>query len=267
MAYKNNVRIGTASIVFTGKGNYKGTKTLKFYILKKATVTLDLNKGTGSRVTPVLPKGSQNTVEILAGEKIGKIPTPTRKGYTFVGWYTTPKATGGNLIVSGRTIFAASETKNQKIYARWKRNTYKITFKYDKNGLGLTCPFTLPKEMTYNVEKAVTLPVLTSEYAKFNGWKTTPDAVTTDKLIKKIGEKATSGDLVLYLDYTNYEYSIEFSGSDGGSVSNGLKQCLTWFARTHFLRQVVHLRRVRNSISGTARKTDSIIRMELSLTA
>ena len=231
VAYKNNVRIGTASIVFTGKGNYKGTKTLKFYILKKATVTLDLNKGTGSRVTPVLPKGSQNTVEILAGEKIGKIPTPTRKGYTFVGWYTTPKATGGNLIVSGRTIFAASETKNQKIYARWKRNTYKITFKYDKNGLGLTCPFTLPQEMTYNVEKAVTLPVLTSEYAKFNGWKNVPTAVTTDKLIKKIGEKPTSGDLVLYLDYTNYAYSIEFSGGDGGSVSNGVKHCFTWFSK------------------------------------
>ena len=232
VAYKNNVRIGTASIVFTGKGNYKGTKTLKFYILKKATVTLDLNKGTGSRVTPVLPKGSQNTVEILAGEKIGKIPTPTRKGYTFVGWYTTPKATGGNLIVSGRTIFAASETKNQKIYARWKRNTYKITFKYDNYGLlGPVCPFTLPQEMTYNVEKAVTLPILTSEYAKFNGWKHEPTAVTTDKLIKKIGEKPTSGDLVLYLDYTNYEYSIEFSGSDGGSVSNGVKQCLTWFSK------------------------------------
>ena len=232
VAYKNNVRIGTASIVFTGKGNYKGTKTLKFYILKKATVTLDLNKGTGSRVTPVLPKGSQNTVEILAGEKIGKIPTPTRKGYTFVGWYTTPKATGGNLIVSGRTIFAASETKNQKIYARWKRNTYKITFKYDNYGLlGPVCPFTLPQEMTYNVEKAVTLPVLTSEYAKFNGWKHEPTAVTTDKLIKKIGEKPTSGDLVLYLDYTNYEYSIEFSGGDGGSVSNGVKHCFTWFSK------------------------------------
>ena len=227
VAYKNNVKIGTASIVFKGKGNYKGAKTLKFYILKKATVTLNLNKGSNSRVTPVLPKGSKNTVGILAGEKIGKIPTPTRKGYTFVGWFTTPKATGGTQIKPEKTRFDAGETKNQTIYARWKKNVYKITFKYDGNGLGLSCPFATPKERTYTVEDTVTLPILTSKYAKFNGWKTTPNAVTSDKLIKKIGEKATSGDRVLYLDYRNYEYSIVFSGSEGGSVSNGTKHCIT----------------------------------------
>ena len=189
---------------------------------------MNLNKGSGSRVAPALPKGSKTTVEILAGEKVGKIPTPTRKGYTFVGWYTTPKATGGNLIVSGRTRFDVKETKNQTIYARWKRDTYKITFKYDGNGLGLFCPFTLPKEMTYNVEKAVKLPIPTSQYASFNGWKTTPNAVTSDKLIKIFGKKATAGDQILYLDYRNYEYSIQFSGSDGGSVSNQTKRCITW---------------------------------------
>ena len=234
VAYKNNVKIGTASIVFKGKGNYKGTKTLKFYILKKATVTLNLNKGSNSRVTPVLPKGSKNTVEILAGEKIGKIPTPTRKGYTFVGWFTTPKATGGTQIKPEKTRFDAGETKNQTIYARWKKNVYKITFKYDGNGLGLYCPFSTPKERTYTVEDTVTLPVLTSEYARFNGWKNTPGPVNSDKLIKKIGEKATTGNQVLYLDYTLYKYSIEFSGSDGGTVSNGSKQYETML-ETHAL--------------------------------
>ena len=234
VAYKNNVKIGTASIVFKGKGNYKGAKTLKFYILKKATVTLNLNKGSNSRVTPVLPKGSKNTVGILAGEKIGKIPTPTRKGYTFVGWFTTPKATGGTQIKPEKTRFDAGETKNQTIYARWKKNVYKITFKYDGNGLGLYCPFSTPKERTYTVEDTVTLPVLTSEYARFNGWKNTPGPVNSDKLIKKIGEKATTGNQVLYLDYTLYKYSIEFSGSDGGTVSNGSKQYETML-ETHAL--------------------------------
>ena len=234
VAYKNNVKIGTASIVFKGKGNYKGARTLKFYILKKATVTLNLNKGSNSRVTPVLPKGSKNTVGILAGEKIGKIPTPTRKGYTFVGWFTTPKATGGTQIKPEKTRFDAGETKNQTIYARWKKNVYKITFKYDGNGLGLYCPFSTPKERTYTVEDTVTLPVLTSEYARFNGWKNTPGPVNSDKLIKKIGEKATTGNQVLYLDYTLYKYSIEFSGSDGGTVSNGSKQYETML-ETHAL--------------------------------
>ncbi|MBQ3431637.1 MAG: leucine-rich repeat domain-containing protein [Clostridia bacterium] len=35
--YKNNINIGTASVVITFKGNYEGTKTLAFTILPKAT--------------------------------------------------------------------------------------------------------------------------------------------------------------------------------------------------------------------------------------
>ncbi len=35
LSYKNNKRIGTASIVIKGKGDFKGTKTIKFKIVKK----------------------------------------------------------------------------------------------------------------------------------------------------------------------------------------------------------------------------------------
>ena len=230
VAYKNNTRVGTASVVFTGKGNYKGTKTVKFSILKKATITLNLNKGSNSRVTPKLPAGSKNTIEILAGEKIGKIPNPTRKGYKFVGWYTTPKATGGHPIVSERTIFSTEETKNRSIYARWKKNTYKISFEYG-DLVGQDQMFSLPAEMTYDVEKAVNLPILTSEYAKFNGWKEIKGAVAPENCFTVFGKTPTVGNKVLYLDCTNYSYSIEFSGGEGGSVSNMPGIYFTWHSK------------------------------------
>ena len=35
MAYKNNKKVGTAKVTITGKGNFTGTRTLTFDIVKK----------------------------------------------------------------------------------------------------------------------------------------------------------------------------------------------------------------------------------------
>lgn len=45
VAYKNNKKVGTASVVIRGKGNYFGTKTLTFKINPKATAIKALKKG------------------------------------------------------------------------------------------------------------------------------------------------------------------------------------------------------------------------------
>ncbi len=45
----------------------------------------------------------------------GTLPTPTRTGYTFDGWYTS--ASGGTKITSGSTI-----TANTTLYAHWSQN-------------------------------------------------------------------------------------------------------------------------------------------------
>ena len=34
VTYKNNVKVGTATVVITGKGNFTGTKTITFTITK-----------------------------------------------------------------------------------------------------------------------------------------------------------------------------------------------------------------------------------------
>lgn len=45
LSYKNNKSVGTATIVIKGKGNYIGTKKIKFYITpKKATITKAQNR-------------------------------------------------------------------------------------------------------------------------------------------------------------------------------------------------------------------------------
>lgn len=96
----------------------KGNSTQPTY-----TVTFNAN---GGSVSP-----SSKTV--AAGQMIGTLPTPTRSGYTFLGWATSLGS--GSMIVSADNYFVnGSET----LYAYWKPNAATtITFS------SLTTPGTL----------------------------------------------------------------------------------------------------------------------------
>ena len=70
-------------------------------------------------------------IKVIFGKDYGTLPTPTKEGYTFGGWYTA-KA-GGEKIVSDT---AAQILETQVLYARWKIVTYKVTM--DGNGGSMT---------------------------------------------------------------------------------------------------------------------------------
>ena len=81
------------------------------------TVTVTYNANGGS-VSPT-------SIKILKGGNISNLPTPTRTGYTFNGWFTA--ASGGTKVTTS-TTFSADTT----IYAQWTIITY--TIKFDANG-------------------------------------------------------------------------------------------------------------------------------------
>lgn len=66
--------------------------------------------GTGTKV-----------VNVTAGEAYGTLPTPTRPGYSFVGWY---EGLSGGVAVKSTD----KPTKDTTLYARWKEVTYTITY-------------------------------------------------------------------------------------------------------------------------------------------
>ena len=47
---------------------------------EKITLYLDTQGGT-------LPEGQSDEIKVVIGEKIGKLPTPTKPGYNFIGWF------------------------------------------------------------------------------------------------------------------------------------------------------------------------------------
>ena len=69
------------------------------------TVTFDAN---GGSVTPA-------NAETVDG-KLTELPTPTRTGYTFNGWFDAQ--TGGNAVTTDKVY-----TENTTIYAQWQRDT------------------------------------------------------------------------------------------------------------------------------------------------
>jgi len=108
---------------FTGwwtasSGGTKVTSTTKVFIVGNTTLyaqwapkvyTIYLSAGTGAVLSPT-------SMTVLYGVPYSGIPTPTRTGYTFEGWYT--KSVGGTEIVPAVT--KVTTAADHTIYARWK---------------------------------------------------------------------------------------------------------------------------------------------------
>lgn len=95
----------------TGNKSYTANWAVNNY-----TITFNANGGSVSTASKTVASGAQ----------YGTLPTPTRTGYTFAGWYT---ATSGGTKVSTTTVMG---TSNVTVYARWTANTNtKITVKHN----------------------------------------------------------------------------------------------------------------------------------------
>ncbi|MBR4522697.1 MAG: InlB B-repeat-containing protein, partial [Kiritimatiellae bacterium] len=138
----------------------------------------------------------------------GTLPTPTRTGYTFKGWYTA--TTGGSKITATTTV---AITNSQTLYAHWTANTYTVTF--DANGGSVT---TASKEVTYDAAYG-DLPTPTRTGYAFAGWYTTSSGGTevTGETTVKITAAQT-----LYAHWTAKQSALTFNVNGGaGTMTTG----------------------------------------------
>ena len=83
------------------------------------TIYVDVQSITGGKLYTVSfdPNGgevTESSIEAVSGEEYGTLPTPTKNGYTFDGWYT---AASGGTKIENTTI--ASLSADQTLYAHW----------------------------------------------------------------------------------------------------------------------------------------------------
>lgn len=135
------------------------TDVKNLYIAKGTTLNYTLSyNGNGGSVSPI-------SKTITYGSTYGSLPTPTRTGYTFKGWYTA--SSGGSKITSSTAMNRAS---NHTLYAQWTANKYTVT--YDSNG-GSTPNTTENYYYSNNVDLS---PIAEKRGEIFVGWNTDPNA-------------------------------------------------------------------------------------------
>jgi len=84
--------------------------TLNFTLMPvTASYTVNLNAN-GGKVSPA-------SKQVTLGGQYGELPTPTRAGFTFIGWYT--KKTGGDKVGRYDALVSAG---SHTLYARWSQN-------------------------------------------------------------------------------------------------------------------------------------------------
>ena len=115
----------------------------------------------------------------------GTLPTPTRTGYTFKGWYTA--ASGGTNITSS-SIY--STVGNSTLYAHWTAITYTIAF--NANGGSGTMS---NMSCSYNTEYTLTANSFTRTNYMFMGWATSANGKVVyndQQSIKNLSNTATT---------------------------------------------------------------------------
>ena len=149
------------------------------------TIRFDANGGVGDTLS------SYN-----AGSTLGELPTPSREGYTFVGWFTA--ASGGDAVTSETVV-----TADMTIYAHWTIKSYVVTF-YANGGSGSV-------SKSYNHGASLgELPVSTREGYEFVGWFTAASGgtqVTTSTIV--------TANITIYAQWTINSYAVEFNANGG----------------------------------------------------
>ena len=141
---------------------------------------------------------------------LGKLPTPKRKKYTFLGWYTKKK--GGKKITSDKII-----KQDYTFYAHWAKSNKKIKIKLKANG-GSCSKSSIT--VTYG-GKLKGLPKPTRKGYVFTGWSTSKK---TSKGLWATKSTKVTGILpykTLYAHWRKRSSGSSSGGSSSGSSSGG----------------------------------------------
>jgi uncharacterized repeat protein (TIGR02543 family) len=130
------------------------------------------------------------------------LPTPTRPGYIFRGWFTT--AIGGGLATAAATVTATSD---HTLYAQWAAASYTVSFDANGGSVG-----TASKAVTYNALYGV-LPTPARSGYTFQGWYTSGGTQVT-----ATATMAATSDHTLYAQWAAASCTVAFNAG-GGTVT------------------------------------------------
>ena len=132
-----------------------------------------------------------------------KLYNPTRSGYSFKGWYSDSK------YKTRVTSYKKGTKGNKKLYAKWSKNTYRITYKLNggKN--------TKSNPSTYSVTSSISLKNPSRKGYSFKGWYSDSKYKNKVTSIKK-----RTGNLTLYAKWSATSYRITYKLNGGKNTKS-----------------------------------------------
>ena len=147
--------------------------------------------------------GNSNTfIEVTFDSTYNNLPTPTKKGYDFDGWYT--EVNGGSKVTKDTKV---TTDEPHTLYAHWTKATYTVT--YEKNG------GTIENEknyQSYQYGQSIVLPTPTKTGFTFDGWYTDRNFASSTK-VDAITENDAE-DKTFYAKWTAIAYKVTYYITD-----------------------------------------------------
>ena len=255
ISYANNTNVGTATATITGaevynattKAYYTGSTTINYYI-NNATLTFNAGSCTSVSGTSTLytKTGATAVYTTIRGTTAGTIPTATKTGYTFQGWYT---ATNGTKVlnangtftssaVSGYTTASAWATVEDKtLYAVCTPTSYTVTANASGGSIASTSGWTgtgatSTKSVTYDSAYG-TLPTISKTGYTFAGWSLLPEGYKPVEYIESTGTQYIDTGV---LGSKDIGYDLEFKVNEYGS-EKGIFSTSTANSGPHYVLQ------------------------------
>ncbi|WP_254636207.1 InlB B-repeat-containing protein [Lysinibacillus sp. GbtcB16] len=158
------------------------------------TYTVSFNTDGGSAV-------SDQSVA-YGGKASAPTPAPTKAGYTFGGWY---KDAGHTQVYDFTNVI----TENTTIYAKWKAQTYTVSFNTD-GGSAVS-----DQSVAYGEKASAPTPAPTKAGYTFEGWYTD---VTHTEIYDFNNEIAAN--TTIYAKWKPLNYTVSFEVDGGNAISH-----------------------------------------------
>ena len=227
-SFSDNISLGETRTVKVAEG--KGMKDGRGNIYYGTLTDSDISAISGKTMTPAteddlkgivfsitykvndgtMPDSYDETYTIESPNII--LPTPTREGYTFGGWYTNEGLTGDAV-----TTIATGSTGDKEFWAKWTPVTYTVSFNAN-GGEGTMAAETL----TYDTTWPLPPNAFTRSGYSFDGWATSGDgdvAYTDGQIVQNLAT-IQGANVELFAKWTVSTYTISYD-LNGGSLPEG----------------------------------------------
>ena len=188
----------------------------------KYTVTLNANGGSIPVTNGWSGSGSSAQKSITYYTTYGTLPTPTRTGYNFTGWFTS--ASGGSSITSSTVM---NKTSNHTIYAHWEGKSYDVLYHSNYSGAGPSSQ-TGFKYGTSTALRTISDLGYSRNGFDFKGWATSAGGgvVYTDgQSVSYLS--STGGTIDLYAVWEGKSYTVTANANGGSFYIYELKDWTT----------------------------------------